>query len=62
MDQMSNYLHLSPEERACPENPLGPDILLPPDQVHRTWPHRQDLPMHFAHPRFGAVLAGEAGE
>jgi len=25
--------------------------------VRRTWPHRQDVPMHFAHPRFGAALA-----
>jgi len=27
--------------------------------VRRTWPHRQDVPMHFAHPRFGAVLASK---
>ena len=43
-----------------PENPLGPDMLLPPDKIRRTWPHRQDVPMHFAHPRFGAILASQA--
>jgi hypothetical protein len=32
-------------------------VLLAPDKVRRTWPHRQDVPMHFAHPRFGAALA-----
>jgi len=56
------FSHLQPATAIYPENPLGPDILLPPDQVRQTWPHRQDVPMHFAHPRFGAVLAGEAGE
>jgi len=28
--------------------------------VRKTWPHRQDVPMHFAHPRFGAILATQA--
>jgi hypothetical protein len=51
--------HLQPATRTFPDNPLGPDVLLPADQVRRTWPHRQDVPMHFAHPRFGAVLADE---
>ena len=50
--------HLQPATQTYPENPLGPDVLLPPDQTRKTWPHRQDVPMHFAHPRFGAVLAG----
>ncbi len=52
--------HLQPATQTYPENPLGPDVLLPPGQVRKTWPYRQDVPMHFAHPRFGAVLAGQA--
>ena len=54
--------HLQPATQTYPENPLGPDVLLPPDQTRKTWPHRQDVPMHFAHPRFGAVLAGGEGD
>jgi hypothetical protein len=34
-------------------------VLLPADKIRRTWPYRQDVPMHFAHPRFGAMLAGK---
>jgi len=34
-------------------------VLLPATEVRRTWPHRQDVPMHFAHPRFGAAFAGK---
>ena len=49
--------HLQPATQTYPANPLGPDVLLPESQVRRTWPHRQDVPMHFAHPRFGAALA-----
>ena len=49
--------HLQPATETYPKNPLGPDVLLPPDKVRKTWPHRQDVPMHFAHPRFGAILA-----
>ncbi|HMD27113.1 MAG TPA: nuclear transport factor 2 family protein [Steroidobacteraceae bacterium] len=52
--------HLQPATETYPKNPLGPDVLLPAGQVRKTWPHRQDVPMHFAHPRFGAVLAGRA--
>ena len=52
--------HLQPATQTYPANPLGPDVLLPPGQVRRTWPHRQDVPMHFAHPRFGALLASQA--
>jgi hypothetical protein len=51
--------HLQPADKTCPENPLGPDVLLPPEQIRKTWPRRQDVPMHFAHPRFGALLACE---
>jgi hypothetical protein len=50
--------HLQPATSTFPENPLGPDVLLPAAQVRQTWPNRQDVPMHFAHPRFGSVLAG----
>ena len=52
--------HLQPATQTYPANPLGPDVLLPQGQVRRTWPHRQDVPMHFAHPRFGAALAKRA--
>jgi hypothetical protein len=50
--------HLQPAAIPYPENPLGPDVILPLADVRKTWPHRQDVPMHFAHPRFGAALAG----
>jgi hypothetical protein len=49
--------HLQPATKTYPENPLGPDVLLPPEKVRRTWPYRQDVPEHFAHPRFGIALA-----
>jgi len=49
--------HLQPATQTYPANPLGPDVLLPPVEARRTWPHRQDVPMHFAHPRFGIALA-----
>jgi hypothetical protein len=49
--------HLQPLLETFPKNPLGPDRLLPESERRQTWPHRQDVPMHFAHPRFGAVLA-----
>jgi len=51
--------HLQPAALRYPEDPTGPDVLLPAAQIRQTWPHRQDVPMHFAHPRFGALLAGE---
>ena len=51
--------HLQPATKTFPEDPLGPDILLPPEQHRQTWPYRQDVPMHFAHPKFGQVLAGQ---
>jgi hypothetical protein len=50
--------HLQPAAVAYPENPHGPDVLLPPEQIRQTWPHRQDVPMHYAHPKLGAALAG----
>jgi hypothetical protein len=51
--------HLQPATKTYPEDPLGPDRLLPPEQHRKTWPYRQDVPMHFAHPKFGAMLAGQ---
>jgi hypothetical protein len=51
--------HLQPAAKTFPEDPLGPDVLLPPEQHRETWPFRQDVPMHFAHPKFGALLAGQ---
>lgn len=51
--------HLQPAAILYPEDPLGPDVILPAAQIRQTWPHRQDVPMHFAHPRFGALLAGQ---
>eukprot|EP01035_Chromulina_nebulosa_P004206 gene4206-5739_t len=51
--------HLQPAAVLYPEDPTGPDVILPAAQIRQTWPHRQDVPMHFAHPRFGAVIAGQ---
>jgi hypothetical protein len=49
--------HLQALAECFPANPIGPNDIREQD-VRQTWPHRQDLPMHFAHPRFGAALAG----
>jgi hypothetical protein len=49
--------HLQPATKTFPEDPLGPDILLTEDQHRQTWPFRQDVPMHFAHPKFGIAFA-----
>jgi hypothetical protein len=51
--------HLQPLLEAYPANPTGPDQLLSESARRETWPHRQDVPMHFAHPRFGAVYAAQ---
>ena len=47
--------HLQPQAVAYPENPLGPDELLPAADVRQTWPHRSPVPMHYAHPVIGAA-------
>ncbi|MES1975199.1 MAG: nuclear transport factor 2 family protein [Pseudomonadota bacterium] len=47
--------HLQPQVIAFPENPLGPDELLP--EQRQTWPHRSPVPQHYAHP----VLAPRGG-
>jgi SnoaL-like domain len=49
--------HLQPAMECYPANPIGPDEIRKDDGYRQTWPHRQDVPMHFAHPKFGAVLA-----
>lgn len=51
--------HLQPATKTYPEDPIGPDFLLPESEYRQTWPYRQDVPMHFAHPKFGALLAGQ---
>lgn len=48
--------HLQPQVKTFPDNPLGPDELLP--EQRQTWPHRAPVPMHYAHPVLGRVLAG----
>jgi len=52
--------HLQPAEKTYPEDPVGPDRLLPASQHRKTWPFRQDVPMHFAHPKFGIAFAQSA--
>jgi len=42
--------HLQPAAQCFPENPIGPDRLLPETDVRQTWPHRQEVAMSFAHP------------
>lgn len=42
--------HLQPAQVCYPENPIGPDVILPEKEVRETWPHRQEVPMSFAHP------------
>jgi len=51
--------HLQPAAQTFPEDPVGPDRLLPASEHRKTWPYRQDVPMHFAHPKFGKILAGQ---
>ncbi|MCW2361275.1 hypothetical protein M2336_003126 [Sphingobium sp. B1D7B] len=47
--------HLQPLTKTFPEDPLGPDELV--DNQRQTWPYRQELAMHFAHPVLGRALA-----
>lgn len=42
--------HLKPLTRTFPDDPVGPDALLPEDQARRTWPDRTEVTMHYAHP------------
>jgi hypothetical protein len=51
--------HLQPAVACYPENPVGPDFLLPPEEHRETWPHRQAVEMSFAHPVLGAAFVRE---
>ncbi len=46
--------HLQPLTRTFPEDALGPDELI--DNKRQTWPYRQPLEMHYAHPVLGKML------
>jgi hypothetical protein len=50
--------HLQPMTETYPANPIGPDVIRS-EEIRQTWPYRHDVPMHFAHPRFGALLLGD---
>jgi len=51
--------HLQPAVVCYPENPDGPDRILPEKEVRQTWPHRYEVPMSFAHPVLGKAFAVE---
>jgi hypothetical protein len=42
--------HLKALTRTFPNDPLGPDALLPAEDARPTWPDRAEVPMHYAHP------------
>ena len=44
-------VHLPPIDKTFPENPIGPDELLP--SVPNTWPNTRVVPFHYAHPVTG---------
>lgn len=43
--------HLQPAEKTFPEDPHGPDELLP--EKRGAWPHRSDVKTHYPHPVTG---------
>jgi hypothetical protein len=47
--------HLQPAQILYPENPLGPDYFT--SETRQTWPYRQDLPVHYAHPVIAKKIA-----
>jgi hypothetical protein len=51
--------HLQPATQTFPENPIGPDVILPEEEWRKTWPHRQEVAMSFAHPVLGAAFVKE---
>lgn len=51
--------HLQPAQVCFPENPIGPDVILPEKEVRQTWPHRHEVAMSFAHPVLGAAFVRE---
>jgi len=44
-------VHLQPLTKLFPEDPIGPDELLP--SVPNTWPNTRVVPFHYAHPVTG---------
>ena len=48
--------HLQPAQVCFPQNPNGPDVILPHKELRQTWPHRQEAPMSFAHPVLGEAF------
>ncbi|NBC37437.1 nuclear transport factor 2 family protein [Novosphingobium sp. FSY-8] len=48
--------HLQPLTTCFPEDPLGPDELI--ENHRQTWPYRQNLEMHYAHPVLGKAVGG----
>ena len=51
--------HLQPAVETYPENPIGPDIILPEEEWRKTWPNRQEVAMSFAHPVLGKAFVEE---
>jgi hypothetical protein len=51
--------HLQPAVECYPENPIGPDVILPDEDWRPTWPNRQEVKMSFAHPVLGAAFVKE---
>src|SRR6478752_5732263 len=51
--------HLQPAVVCYPENPDGPDRILPDKEIRQTWPHRYEVPMSFAHPVLGKAFLVE---
>ncbi|MEZ5894527.1 MAG: nuclear transport factor 2 family protein [Parvularculaceae bacterium] len=47
--------HLHPAQVLYPEDPLGPDYFT--GEKRETWPYRQDMPVHYAHPVIAKTLA-----
>jgi hypothetical protein len=44
--------HLPPFDKTFPENPIGPDVLLP--EMPSSWPDTSVVPFHYTHPVTGA--------
>jgi hypothetical protein len=44
---------LPPYEKTYPENPIGPDVILP--EMPTAWPKTSVVPFHYPHPVTGAV-------
>jgi hypothetical protein len=46
-------VHLTPIDKTFPENPIGPDEILP--ITPKVWPETRVVPFHYAHPVTGKV-------